>query len=167
MLLDITVKPLKRNSDERGSFMELVRQDWKDLLEEDDLVQVNYAMTYPNIIRAWHKHTKGQTDYFVVLKGALKICAYDEKTRELDEIVSTDQEPQIVKVPGYYWHGYKVLGNEPAFLVYFVTDLYDHKNPDELRRPWDDATIVPNSINGKKDDPRAGKPWNWLAAPHK
>jgi len=167
MLKGINIKPLKRNDDERGAFTELMRNDWKDLLNEDSLVQTNFSITYPRIIRAWHRHVKGQTDYFIVLRGALKICAYDEKTEELNEIVSTSQNLQIVRMPGHYWHGFKAIGNKPATLLYFTTKLYDHANPDEERRPWDDQTLVPKRINDKKDDPRVGKPWNWNYPPHK
>jgi dTDP-4-dehydrorhamnose 3,5-epimerase len=166
MLKDIIIKPLKRFPDERGFFSEVMRTDWKDLFQEDTIAQANVSISYPTIIRAWHRHVRGQTDYFLALKGAIKICAYDEKTQELDEIVSTGKDPQIVRMPGKYWHGFKVVGNKPAMLLYFTTKLYDHTNPDEERRPWDDQTLVPKSINGKKDDPRVGKPWNWNRPPH-
>jgi dTDP-4-dehydrorhamnose 3,5-epimerase len=167
MLEGIVVKRLKRFSDERGFFTETMRTDWKDLFQDDTVAQANLSITYPNIIRAWHKHLKGQTDYFIALKGNIKICVYDEKTEELNEIVSTSQDQQIVRVPGHYWHGFKALGNEPAMLLYFTTRLYNHANPDEERRPWDDQTLIPKSINGTKDDPRVGKPWNWNYPPHK
>jgi dTDP-4-dehydrorhamnose 3,5-epimerase len=167
VLKGVAIKPLKRLNDERGSFTEVLRVDWKDLLGEDRPAQANFSTTYPGMIRAWHRHLRGQTDYFIVLKGALKICAYDEETKELDEIVSTGQDPQIVRMPGSYWHGYKALGNETAFLLYFVTRLYDHQNPDEERKPWNDQTITPKSINGKKDDPRTSKPWDWNYPPYR
>jgi len=167
MLEGIRIKPLKRRPDERGFFTEIIRKDQKALLGEDKLVQANLSISYPGIIRAWHRHLRGQTDYFIVLKGALKICAYDEESRELDEILSTGQDLQIVRVPGIYWHGFKVVGNEPAWLLYFVNKLYDHENPDEERRPWNDSTIIPKSINGRTDDPRIGRPWDWHHPPHK
>ena len=168
MLTGLVVKPLKRMPDERGSFTEIIRKDWADLLgEKDPLAQSNLSVTYPNIIRAWHKHERGQTDYFVVVKGALKICAYDDATKELNEVVSTGENLQVVKVPGHYWHGFGVVGNEPATLVYFVNRLYDYNNPDEVRRPWDDPTIVPASINGRTEDPRCGKSWDWFYPQHK
>lgn len=168
MLTGLKVKLLKRFPDERGIFTEIFRKDWLDLLDEkDEIAQSNFSTTYPTVIRAWHKHVKGQTDYFVVLKGSLRICAYDEVTRELDEVVSTGENLQVVKVPGHYWHGFKVVGNEPALLVYFTTRLYDVAHPDEERRPWDDKTLIPSSINGKKDDPRVRKPWNWNYPPYK
>ena len=167
MLPGIRIKPLNRMSDERGSFTEVFRKDWKDLLEGDVVAQANHSVTYPGIIRAWHRHMRGQVDYFLVVKGAIKIGVYDDKTGELDEIVSTAQNLQIVRVPGLFWHGFKAVGDEPAFLIYFTTCLYDAKNPDEERRPWNDPSLVPKSVNGKKDDPRIEKPWDWNHPPHK
>jgi dTDP-4-dehydrorhamnose 3,5-epimerase len=166
MLKGLSATPLKRFFDERGSFAELMRVDWREILGEDKIVQANFSTSYPGIVRAWHRHLRGQVDYFLVLKGSLKICAYDDETQELDEIISSDQNLQLVRVLGHYWHGVKVIGNDTAFLLYFTTKLYDHENPDEERRPWNDQTIVPKLINGKEDDPRAGKPWDWLAVPH-
>jgi dTDP-4-dehydrorhamnose 3,5-epimerase len=167
MLKGIIVKPLKRSFDERGSFTELMRADWKEILSEDQIVQANFSTTFPAVIRAWHRHLRGQIDCFLVLKGVLKICVYDDESKELDEIISTDQNLQIVKVPGHYWHGFKVISDETAWLVYFTTKLYNYSSPDEERRPWNDEKIIPKSINGRKDDPRVDKPWNWTLPPHR
>lgn len=167
MLTGILVKPIKRMPDERGFFAEVMRKDWKDLFGEDEVAQANVSTTYPGIIRAWHRHLKGQTDYFVALQGTIKICGFDEKTKELNEIISTGQIPQVVRMPGQYWHGFKVLGNEPAMLLYFTTRTYDYGDPDEERKLWNDPSFVPKLINGKKDDPRVGKPWDWNYPPHK
>jgi len=167
MLNGIIIKPIKRLPDERGFFTEIMRKDWKDLFGNDSIAQANLSLTFPGIIRAWHKHVKGQTDYFIALKGTIKICAFDEKNEELDEIISSGQNLQAVRIPDHYWHGFKALGNEPAMLLYFTTNLYDYDNPDEERRPWNDPTLIPKSINGKKHDPRVGKPWDWNHPPHK
>jgi dTDP-4-dehydrorhamnose 3,5-epimerase len=167
LLKGIIIKPLNRFCDERGSFTELIRTDWKEILGEDQIVQANFSTTFPAIIRAWHRHLRGQIDYFLVLKGALKICAYDDESQELDEIISTEQNLQIVRIPGHYWHGFKVISNNTSWLVYFTTKLYNHNNPDEERRPWNDITIIPKSINGRKNDPRVNKPWDWNYPPHR
>jgi dTDP-4-dehydrorhamnose 3,5-epimerase len=167
MLNGIIIKPIKRFSDERGFFTEIMRKDWKDLFGNDSIAQANHSFTFPSVIRAWHRHLNGQTDYFIALKGTIKICVFDEESAELTEIVSSGQNLQAVRIPGHYWHGFKALGNEPAMLLYFTTKLYDYDNPDEERRPWNDQTLTPKSINGKKDDPRVGKPWDWNYPPHK
>lgn len=167
MLDGIKIKPVKRFADERGFFCEVMRTDWKDLFIEDKIEQINHSFTYPGVIRAWHRHLRGQVDYFLVLKGAIKICAFEDKTSELDEIVSSSTDLQVVRIPGHYWHGFKAVGNEPAILVYFTTNLYDNVDPDEERRPWDDPTIIPKILNGKKIDTCVGKVWNWNNLPHK
>jgi dTDP-4-dehydrorhamnose 3,5-epimerase len=144
-----------------------MRNDWKDLFGEDTVAQANFSFSYPNVIRAWHRHLRGQIDYFLALRGAVKICGFDEKTSELSEIISSGLDLQVVRMPGHYWHGFKVLGNEPAMLLYFTTNIYDPAKPDEERRPWNDLALVPQIINGKKDDERVGKPWDWNLPPNK
>jgi dTDP-4-dehydrorhamnose 3,5-epimerase len=165
MLPGIMIKPLKRIADERGFFTEIMRSDWSEVFN-DEICQANMSTSYPGIVRAWHKHERGQIDRFLVIKGALKICAYDEETQEIDEVISTGENLQIVRVPGHYWHGFKVVGNEPATLVYFVNKLYDYKDPDEIRRPWNDPLIVPKLINGRADE-RCGRQWDWFHPPYK
>ena len=153
--------------DERGFFGEALRTDWKEFLEDEQVTQINLSYSYPNIVRAWHKHLRGQIDHFLVIKGAMKICAYDEKTRKMAEIIASDKKPTVVRIPGKYLHGTKTISNEPSLLVYFVNRLYEYNDPDELRSPWNDQTIVPTEINGKTNDPRVGKPWDWFRLPYK
>ncbi len=149
--------------DERGFFAEAFRSDWAELVGEDEVAQANISLGYPGVIRAWHRHLRGQVDYFLVLQGAMKICAYDDREGlptqgKLVEIVSSAYKPQLVRVPGIYWHGTKNISHVPALLVYFVTKLYDPQNPDEERRPWNDPKII---------DPRTGQPFDWNRPPHK
>ncbi len=163
MLPGVKVYDLTKNVDERGFFAEVLRQDWKDLLGEDNIVQANLSFTYPGMIRAWHRHNRGQVDYFIVLKGSMKICAYDDKqgsstNGQLDEIVTSEERLQVVRIPGHYWHGTKTLGDRPSLAVYSVNRLYDPKNPDEERRSWNDKAII---------DPRTSQPFDWNKPPHK
>ena len=153
--------------DERGFFSEALRVDWKEFLEDEQISQTNLSLSYPNVIRAWHKHLRGQIDHFLVIKGAMKICAYDEETGKMAEVIASSKKPTIVRIPGKYLHGTRTVSNEPSLLVYFVNKLYDYNNPDEIRRPWNDKAIVPTEINGKMDDPRVGKPWDWFRLPYK
>ena len=152
--------------DERGFFAEALRGDWSDFIDEP-VTQANLSYSYPNVIRAWHKHLRGQVDYFLVLKGAMKICAYDEQTKKLAEVIASAEKPALVRIPGHYQHGTKTISSEPSLTVYFVNKLYDYKDPDEKRRPWNDPEIIPSEINGNRNDPRVEKPWDWFYPPHK
>jgi len=170
MIKGIEIIPLKRYNDERGYFLELFRSDNPKIVHE--IVQFNMSYSYLGIIRAWHRHLRDQFDYFTCIDGCLKICAYDDRKnsksfRELDEFILRGDDPQILRVPGILWHGFKVIGPNPAKLLYGVNKLYDYENPDEERRPWNDPTIIPESINGNINDPRVGKSWDWNYPPYK
>lgn len=158
LLEGIKIYEWKKIPDERGFFAELLRQDWKELLGNEWVVQANLSFSYPGIIRAWHRHLRGQTDYFIVLQGAMKICAYDQAIGQLDEIIVSEDKPEVVKMPGHYWHGTKTIGNGPSLTLYFTTRLYDYENPDEERRFWNDQSII---------DPKTQKPYDWNKPPHK
>jgi dTDP-4-dehydrorhamnose 3,5-epimerase len=93
----------------------------------------------------------------------MKICVYGREdspdTRgKLVEVISSSHKPQVVRIPGIYWHGTKTISSEPSLLVYFTTRLYDYQNPDEERRPWNDPAII---------DPKTGEPFDWNKPPHK
>lgn len=172
MIDGINVKKLKKFVDERGFFSEILREDWGDLLEEDNIVQFNLSYSYPDIIRAWHRHLKGQVDYFICITGSIKVCAYDDREGsetygELDEIILSEEDLKVARIPGILWHGYKAVGVKPVKILYGVNKLYNYNDPDEERRPWNDETVIPKSINGNKEDPRVGKPWDWYYSPNK
>lgn len=158
----VMTSDLKIFPDERGFFSEAIRRDWSDFLGDDEIVQANVSFSYPGMIRAWHRHQRGQVDYFLVLQGAMKICAYDDRDGhtqgKLVEIVSSSHKLQVVRIPGIYWHGTKTVSSEPSLTVYFTTRLYDYNNPDEERRDWNDPAII---------DPKAGQPFDWNKPPHK
>ena len=159
----IQVHDLEKIPDERGFFLEAARKDWSDLFSKEWVSQANISLSYPGMIRAWHRHARGQVDYFLVLKGSMKIVAYDGDTNsktysKLVEIVASNQRAQMVRIPGHYWHGTKTLGAKPSLTLYFVNNMYDYANPDEERRPWNDISIV---------NPKTGQPFDWNLPPHK
>jgi dTDP-4-dehydrorhamnose 3,5-epimerase len=172
LIPNLEIHDIIKNIDERGFFTELFREDWHTLLKDDKIVQFNLSHSYPNIVRAWHRHNLGQVDYFTCIDGAVKVCAYDDRPHsstfgEIDEIILSRERLALVKIPGILWHGYKVVSEKPATVLYGVNKLYDYKNPDEERRPWNDEKIIPLSINGKTNDLRVGKSWDWYYSPNK
>ena len=151
MLPGVKIIEVSKNIDERGFFSEILRTDWiPELIGEDRPVQANLSVSYPGIVRAWHRHMQGQVDYFLVIQGSVKLCAYDDKLG-LDQIICSSERLQLVRIPGKYWHGFKNIGNNRSYLVYFVNRLYDYNNPDEERRPWDDPSITDSATNKRFD----------------
>ncbi len=162
-LAGVRVRDIVKLPDERGFFSEAMRSDWGELLEGDTIVQTNVSMSYPGMIRAWHRHRRGQVDYFVVVQGAMKICAYDDDPasptyRQLDEVIASAERLQVVRIPGKYWHGTKTVSPTPSLTVYMVSRMYDAKDPDEDRRAWNDPAVV---------DAKTKQPFDWNRPPHK
>ena len=145
MIDGIEIKQLKRNADERGFLMEMLR--------EDDPIfkrfgQCYVSLNYPGVIRAWHYHKK-QDDLWVVPKGMVKAVVYDCREGsstygEVNEFFLGDNNPILLKIPVGTMHGYKTVGTEPSLLVNFPTKPYDSKDPDEYREVWNSENIPYN-----------------------
>jgi dTDP-4-dehydrorhamnose 3,5-epimerase len=144
MIHDVAVRNLQVNADERGHLTEVFRSDWEEYDPEPAMAY--YSVSYPGVVRAWHRHRRGQVDYFTCPKGKIKIGIYDDReespTRgEVDTYVIGEHSQKVVRVPGDCWHGFKAIGDEQALLLNFPTNLYDYDDPDEQRRPYDTDEI--------------------------
>ncbi|TCL70778.1 dTDP-4-dehydrorhamnose 3,5-epimerase [Hydrogenispora ethanolica] len=142
MILGVKTKELIRRVDDRGFFMEILRDD-DQLLQK--FGQFSMAMTYPGVIKAFHYH-KLQDDLWFFPKGEAQVVLYDlredSKTRgETDVYYLGELQPWLLTIPAGVAHGYRVLGGEPALITYLTTQSYDRLQPDEYRIPWDDPTI--------------------------
>ena len=145
MIDGVEVRRLQVNADERGHLVEFFREDWEEYDPEPAMSY--YSLSYPGVVRAWHRHRRGQIDHFVCPSGRIKVGVYDDRegspTRgEVDQFVIGEHDQRMVRIPGACWHGFKVIGNDQALLVNMPTNLYDYDDPDEERLP-PDADEIP------------------------
>lgn len=125
-------QPLKVHHNNRGLLCELLRTDWKEIIR-DDIQQVLLSESLPGVIRAWHRHTRGQVDYLTVIKGKVEVWIKEKKGDEPIKILLDYENPQLLRIPGHYWHGTKNVGKTISQTIYFLSKLYDYDNPDEER----------------------------------
>lgn len=142
MIDGVNIKRLVRHCDERGFFLEVLRDD-DALLER--FGQTSYTMSFPGIIKAFHWH-KEQDDLWFVATGSALVVLYDLRegspTQGVTQtIITGEQDPSLIVIPAGVAHGYKVLGDKPLGLFYHTTRSYDPKDPDEERIPYDDPAI--------------------------
>ena len=52
-----------------------------------------------------------------------------------------ERNPILLKIPHLVMHGFKAVGQEMAMIINFPTELYNYKEPDEYRVPWDSPEI--------------------------
>lgn len=142
MIEGVEIKQLTKHADERGYLMELLRSDDPIFSK---FGQCYVSMNYPGVVRAWHYHQK-QDDYFVVVKGMIRVGLYDMRegspTRgEVNDFYLGENNSIVLKIPLGVAHGYKTVGAEPSLLVNFPTEMYNSEQPDEYRLPWNTDQI--------------------------
>jgi dTDP-4-dehydrorhamnose 3,5-epimerase len=147
LIAGIEIKELKKRSDERGLLCELQRKDW-EIFEE--YAMTYFSISYPGVVRAWHRHPKKkQNDFMCVIQGMAKVVVYDQRKDSvtkglINEFIIGEDNPLLLKIPGECWHGFKAIGIKPVVLINFPTKLYNYENPDEERLPPDTKKIPYN-----------------------
>jgi len=138
----VVIKKLLKHADERGYFMEILRDD-------DEMFskfgQSSVSLTKPGVIKAFHWHKK-QDDFFFVASGEAMVVLYDRRdgsqtNGKTQVILAGESDHVLVFIPRGVAHGYKVLGKKPVLMLYHMSEHYDPKNPDEQRIDHDDKGI--------------------------
>ncbi len=152
---------LKRHADERGYFTERFQEEtFRELGLPTHFPQDNHSRSLPGVIRGMHcQHTPPQSKLISVLRGRIldvvidirpDSATYGEHHRlEIDEDASV-----MLWIPAGFAHGFCVLGDAPADVLYRVTSLYAPAQESGIR--YDDPEIgidwpVKNPILSKRD----------------
>ena len=142
MIKGVKTKKLKVVPDERGRLMEIMRSD-DEVFEK--FGQLYMTTNYPGVIKAWHYH-KSQIDNVACVKGMIKLVMFDSREGsptkgEVNELFIGDNNPMLVRIPNDVYHGWKCISENESVVVNCPTELYDYKDPDEHRLPYDTDKI--------------------------
>jgi len=134
MIEGVKTKNLKVIPDERGRLMEILRQDDSLFLE---FGQVYISTTYPDVVKAWHKHEK-QADNVACIQGMIKLVLYDPREnsstyKEVNQFLIGIHNPMLVQIPAGVYHGWMCVSQEEAIIVNIPTEAYNYEHPDEQR----------------------------------
>jgi dTDP-4-dehydrorhamnose 3,5-epimerase len=141
----VIVRPYDLWPDDRGYFLEVVRMGQGLAASfSAETTQVSAALSYPGIIKAFHYHLY-QTDLWVPASGMFQVTLVDLRPESgtfgrKNTIYAGALKPWQLLIPPGVGHGYKVIGEQPATLVYVTNRLYNPK--DEGRIPYDDPSIA-------------------------
>jgi dTDP-4-dehydrorhamnose 3,5-epimerase len=130
--------------DDRGYFLEVIRMQ-RGLAASfpPEATQVSAALSYPGTIKAFHFHLH-QTDLWVPMSGAFQVALVDLRPESptyglKNTLYVGTLKPWQLLIPPGVGHGYKVVGETSAVLVYVTSQIY---NPsDEGRIPYNDPSI--------------------------
>jgi dTDP-4-dehydrorhamnose 3,5-epimerase len=141
LISGVQVEPAALWPDDRGFFMEVSRLGQGLTCGFDSTTtQVSAAVSYSGTIKAFHFH-RAQTDVWVPVAGMLQVALVDLRPSSVtygkrNTLYVGELRPWRILIPPGVGHGYKVLGNKPALLVYVTNQLYN---------PEDEGRIAYNS----------------------
>jgi dTDP-4-dehydrorhamnose 3,5-epimerase len=130
--------------DDRGYFLEVQRLGHGLASHFPvDSTQVSAALNYPGTVKAFHYHLH-QTDCWTPVAGLLQVALVDLRAGlatygARNTLYVGALRPWQILIPPGVAHGYKVVGRDPALLVYLTDRFYDPA--DEGRIPYDDPHI--------------------------
>ena len=144
MLANVELIELARHEDDRGYLYEVIHDTDPFLTKFGQTYMVGSPM--PGTIRAFHAH-RALWDYFCIIEGAAKFVLSQADEDEVatafrdgrvlpstatSSYVLTARKPSLLIVPPGTWHGWMSL--EPnTILLSTGSEVYDSKNPDEIR----------------------------------
>ena len=135
MVEGVELIPLRRFEDERGWFLELMRES----ALPQAMTQTNLSFSRQGVIRGLHYHERGQDDLFACLSGAARVVVLDRESGETFTADIGDDNPAAVYIPGRHAHGFEALTD--VLFCYHVTQEYDPAEPDEQGICWADPRV--------------------------
>lgn len=95
----VTITPLKRIPDERGTIMHGVKKS--EL--QNEFGEVYFKKFYPGVINGWHAHEELELNY-ICLEGMMKLVCYDMRENSntkgvIQEIFFGDDNYCLVHIP--------------------------------------------------------------------
>lgn len=112
---------LKRCTDQRGSFVEIVKLNSGG--------QVSFSTTVPGITRGNHFHTR-KAERFAVIKGKARIELRRIGTDKILSFELDGNEPSFVDMPVWYTHNITNFGKEELYTIFWINEHFDDGDPD-------------------------------------
>ena len=144
LIAGVRIQPLALYPDDRGYFLEVQRiGHGLAAAFPADTSQFSAAQNYAGTIKAFHYHLH-QTDCWTPVAGMLQVALVDLRLASptfgrRNTIYVGAMRPWQILIPPGVGHGYKVIGEGSALLVYMTDRFYNPK--DEGRIPYNDPAI--------------------------
>lgn len=124
--MNITIKKLNIKKDKRGWLAEIVRPEDVGNAGFGQILVTTASM---GEIKGNHYH-KRKTEWYCVIQGKAILTVIDNKTKKQKELLMRDDDMALVKIPPYYFHAIKNIGQKKMYLMVYVSEAFDPKDPD-------------------------------------
>jgi dTDP-4-dehydrorhamnose 3,5-epimerase len=113
----VTVVPLGRIPDERGTILHMLRSTDEHFI---GFGEIYFSTIYRGVVKGWHKHREMTLNYACIF-GRIKLVLYDDRATSptqgvLREIFLGPENHSLVIIGPEIWTGFKGL-NDPFAIV--------------------------------------------------
>lgn len=123
---DLTVVPLRRIPDERGTILHMLRRTDPHFIE---FGEIYFTSVYRNVVKGWHRHRDMSLNYACV-HGRVKLVVFDDREASptrgslMEVFLGTDSHLLVVVPPGV-WNGMKGMSEPFALVANCATHPHD------------------------------------------
>lgn len=137
----VEIRELIWHKDERGRLAELYRESWHGRTRQCYCTTAGVGVTKD--VATFHMH-KLQRDYFVVLRGKIKLILVDIRKgsetfgNKMEIILDSEKNFKAVIIPKNVAHKFQNIGDEECFIINCIDKEYKpvgHPQHDEFRIP--------------------------------
>ena len=113
MIEGVSVIPLRRIPDERGTVHHMLRRTDPHFIE---FGEIYFTTVYRDVVKGWHRHREMTLNY-ACISGRIKLVLYDDRAGsptkgQLQEIFLGPDNYALVVVPENVWNGFKGMAEE-------------------------------------------------------
>jgi len=123
----VEVSVLDVKKDERGWLAEIIRKE--ELVRDKEFGQFMVTTANPGYVKGNHFHTR-KYEWYCVLKGEARLVLVDNNTGDQEELLLNENKLKIVRIPPHVTHAIENVGNEMMYLLIYIDETYDEKDPD-------------------------------------
>ena len=132
MIDGVSVVPLRRIPDERGTVHHMLRRTDPHFIE---FGEIYFTTVYRGIIKGWHRHREMTLNY-AVPSGRIKLVLFDDRADsptkgELMEVFLGPDDYSLVIIPPGVWNGFKGM-EDTSIVANCCTHPHDPSRSDRL-----------------------------------
>ena len=140
MIEGVEITPLRQIFDERGKVMHMLRADDAHFQK---FGEIYFSCTYPNVVKAWHKHSEMTLNYAAIV-GGVKVVLFDDREDSsslhvIEEHYLSPENYYLLTVPSGIWNGFKAIGPDMAVVANCAT--ISHRSDEISRLPFNHKSI--------------------------
>jgi dTDP-4-dehydrorhamnose 3,5-epimerase len=132
MIDGVTVVPLRRIPDERGTVHHMLKRSDPHFRE---FGEIYFTTVYRGIVKGWHRH-RGMTLNYACIGGRIKLVLLDDRpgsatTGEIMELFLGPDDYSLVVIPPEVWNGFKGM-DDLSIVANCCTHEHDPARSDRL-----------------------------------